>query len=229
MQVILAYLMFNRSVENLAPTLLPVGRGPRAWIFGDGGWKSFQLDRLTSAPGTLLEGASRAIFVLEDSEPEPAPPSLREALNATPTQVELFLLLHGNTVSRTLDRVSNEFKHAPCRTIDTLQHEAGNPAYRTCCELLADQLPPEDFWQRWVSAQHVDILNQLAILCAIEKLRPDPESFPQKFNAIKRLLPQHVVLELNLESDHYWDDEGALVVSRLIQDLDRLALELASA
>lgn len=224
MQVILGYLMFDRSNTGLEPELLPRGRGPRAWIFREHGWKSCLLEEFAQQSASLLDGADRAIFVLEDSAATPE--HLRRALAALTTPPEVFLLLHSRTLEHTVERVSQDFQNATCRRLDSLLHELWNPAYYTCCELLAGKRGAEAFWERWTGTQHTILLIQLAVLCAIQQLRPDP-AFQGKFNDIKQHLPQRFKVKLNLQTARYWDKSRTLVASELINDIDRLAVELA--
>lgn len=225
MQVILAYLMFDRSNTGLEPELLPRGRGPRAWIFREQGWRSCLLDEFAGQAATLLAGADRAIFVLEDSAATPE--HLCHAIAALTPPPEVFLLLHSRTLEHTVERVSQDFPNATCRRVDSLQHELWNPAYNTCCELLAGKRDADAFWERWTGAQHTILLNQLAVLCAIQQLKPDP-TFQARFNDIKQHLPQRIKVKLNLQTARYWDKNRTLVASELISDIDHLVVQLAA-
>jgi hypothetical protein len=223
MQIILAYLRFDRVVERLEPGLRPHGRGPRAWwTCDDLAWHSCSHDYLAELPQLLARQPSRAIFILEDGAQTPA--ELRAALTGVNQGLSVGLLLHTRTVERTPATVAIELAGAACRKIDGLQHETDNSAYYTCCELLAERLGPEAFWQRWSGSRHIAVLHELAMLCSRPGLQPD-DQFEGKFSALTQQLPDDACAKLSL--DGYRAADGRLRVQQLVDEIDALATSLA--
>ncbi len=164
MDAILAFAMANRHVGGRFPKQ-PI---PRAWVFRDAAWRSWDDIWADASNPTFDPECERAIFVIDDNSPIPG-----GLLRIAPsTGARLGLIIHVGTVGRSLPAISNELKWEQCVELAELRHEDKDPTYAAVRDLLAGELSPQQFWDFWSPIGRLSLLNDLAIRIELQLLHP---------------------------------------------------------